>query len=149
MSWFYYMLKRFFLSLKRLFDASVASSAKKEYDSAVHLLCILMKSLVLISAEWFNTIYWGSLLSGLFMIKKWVEFSLTSFGTLKYGWVIKTREMFNFVPLINNLVTIEFRFLLLIISAIISPKTINILRSLSTLYLSIFYKHFAYHLNTY
>ena len=40
--------------------------------------------------------------------------------------------MFSFLPLINNSVTIEFRFLLLIISAIISPKTIYILRSLST-----------------
>ena len=38
-------------------------------------------------------------------MKKWVEFSLTSFGTLKYDCVIKTIEMFNFVPLINNSVT--------------------------------------------
>ena len=40
------------------------------------------------------------------MIKKWVEFSLTSFGTLKYVCVIKAIEMFNFLPLINNLVKI-------------------------------------------
>ena len=46
--------------------------------------------------------------------------------------------MFSFLRLINNSVTIEFSFLLLIISAIISSKTINILCSLSTLYLSIF-----------
>ena len=65
-------------------------------------------------------------------MKKWVEFNLTSFGTLKYYCVIKTRDMFSFLPLINNSVTIEFRFLLLIISAIISPKSIYILRSLST-----------------
>ena len=71
-------------------------------------------------------------------MKKWVEFSLTSFGTLKYDCVIKTREMFNFLPLINNSVTTEFSFLLLIISAIRSSKTINILRSLSALYSSIF-----------
>ena len=43
-------------------------------------------------------------------MKKWVEFSLTSFGTLKYDCVIKTREMFSFLPLINNSVTIEFSF---------------------------------------
>ena len=45
--------------------------------------------------------------------------------TLKYECVIKTIEIFNFLPLINNSVTIEFSFLLLIISAIISSKTIN------------------------
>ena len=36
--------------------------------------------------------------------------------------------MFNFLSLINNSVTIGFSYLLLIISAIISPKTINTLR---------------------
>ena len=41
------------------------------------------------------------------------------------------------MPLINKSVTIEFSFLLLIISAIVSSKTINILRSLSILYSSI------------
>ena len=46
----------------------------------------------------------------IFMIKNWVEFSLTSFGNLKYNCVVKTREMFNFLPLINNSVTIEFSF---------------------------------------
>ena len=45
------------------------------------------------SDEWFNVIYWSSLLFKVFMIKKWVELSLTSFGTLKYDCVIKTREM--------------------------------------------------------
>ena len=62
------------------------------------------------------------------MINKLVEFSLTSFGTLKYDYVIKTKEMSNFIPLINNSVTTEFSFVLLIISAIISPKTISTLR---------------------
>ena len=73
-----------------------------------------MKSLVSMSDEWFSAICWSSLLFGIFMIKKWVEFSLTSFETLKYDCVIKTREIFDFLPLINNLVTAEFRFLLLI-----------------------------------
>ena len=55
------------------------------------------------------------LLFGIFIIKKCVEFSLTSFGTLKYDCVIKTIGMFNFLPQINNSVTIGFSFLLLII----------------------------------
>ena len=83
-----------------------------------------MKYLELMSDKWFSEICWSSLLFGIFMIKKWVEFSLTSFGSLKYVYVIKTREMVNFLPLINNSVTNEFRFLLLIISAIILSKTI-------------------------
>ena len=65
----------------------------------------------------------------LFYLEFSVEFSLTSFGTLKYDYVIKTREMFNFLPLINKSVTTEFSFLLLIISEIISSKTVSILRS--------------------
>ena len=72
------------------------------------------------------------------MIKKWVEFSLTSFGTLTYDCVIKAREMFNFLPLINNSVIIEFSLLVLIISATRSSKTINNLHSLSILDLPIF-----------
>ena len=90
------------------------------------------------SDEWFKAICWSSLLSGIFIMKKWVEFSLPSFGTLKYNWVIKTREMFNFLPLINIYVTTGFRFLLLIISAMISSKTINISLFLPILYSSIF-----------
>ena len=45
------MLKRFFLNLKTLSDASVASLTKKECGSAVHFLKILIKSLVLMSDE--------------------------------------------------------------------------------------------------
>ena len=40
---------------------------------------------------------------------------------------IKARKIFNFLPLVNNSVTIEFSFLLLIISTIIPSKPINIL----------------------
>ena len=72
------------------------------------------------------------------MITKWVKFSLTSFGTLKYDYVIKAIEMFNFIPLINNSATNGFSFLLLIIPAIISSKAINILRFLTILYSLIF-----------
>ena len=98
------MLKRFFLDLKGLSDTRVVSSTKKEYGLAVYFLWILMESLVLIFDTWF----WA-----IFMIKKWVDFSLASFGILKYDWVMKTREIFNFLSLRNNSVTIEPRFLLL------------------------------------
>ena len=47
------------------------------------------------------------------MMKKWVEFSLTSFGTLKYEYVIKTIEMFNFLPLINSALTIGLSFFII------------------------------------
>ena len=97
--------KRFFLNLKTLFDGSVVSSTKNEYSSAVYFLQKLTKSLVLIFDEWFIEICWSSLLLGIFAIKKWVVFSVNSFGTLKYDRVIKTREMFNFLPLINNSAT--------------------------------------------
>ena len=53
----------------------------------------------------------NSLLFGIFKIKKCVEFSLTSFTTLKYDYVTKTIEMFSFMPLINNSVTIGFSFI--------------------------------------
>ena len=41
---------------------------------------------------------------------KCVEFSLTSFGTLKPYCAMKTIEMFNFLPLINNSVTTASSF---------------------------------------
>ena len=37
----------------------------------------------------FIAICWSSRLFGIFIIKKCVEFSVTSFGTLKYDSVIK------------------------------------------------------------
>ena len=48
-----------------------------------------------------------------FYNKKCLVFTLTSFGTLKYDWVMKTKEMFSFLTLINNSVTFELLFLLL------------------------------------
>ena len=59
------------------------------------------------------------LLLRIFIIKKCVEFSLTSFSSLKYECVIKTMEILSFLPLMNTSLTIGFSFLLLIISAII------------------------------
>ena len=72
------------------------------------------------------------------MIKKCVEFSLRSFGTLKYAYVINTIEIFKFLAVINSYVTTGLSFLLLIISAIISSKAINLSRFLPRLYSSIF-----------
>ena len=115
-----------------MFVGSVVSLTKKEYGSEAHFLWILIKSLVLMFDEWFPT-FWSSPLFEVFPIKKWLVFTLTSFGTLNYDRLIKTREIFNFLPLINNSVTIEFKFLLWSISAIISSRTINILFSLSGL----------------
>ena len=57
-----------------------------------------MKYLNSIFDKWFNAICWSSLLLGIFIMKKWVESSLTSFGTLRFDCVIKTIEMFNFLP---------------------------------------------------
>ena len=62
------------------------------------------------------------------IIKKCVEFSLTSFGTVKYDCVIKTIEILSFLPLINNSAITGFSLLLLIISAIMSSSPIDILR---------------------
>ena len=59
-------------------------------------------------------------------MQNWVIFSLTSFDTLKYDCVIKKIEMFNFQPLIDIYTTTGFIFLLLIILAILSSKTINV-----------------------
>ena len=67
------------------------------------------------------------LLFGSLIMKECVVFSLTSFGTLKYDCVIKAIEMLNFLPLINNSATIGVNVLILIISAIISSKTVNTL----------------------
>ena len=67
------------------------------------------------------------LLFGSLIMKECVVFSLTSFGTLKYDCVIKAIEMLNFLPLINNSATIGVNVLILIMSAIISSKTVNTL----------------------
>ena len=60
------------------------------------------------SDEWFISICWSSLLFGIFMIKKCVVFNLTSLVTLKYDYVIKTIEIFNLPPPINNSVTTDY-----------------------------------------
>ena len=64
--------------------------------------------------------------------------SLISFGTVKCHLVIKTREIFNFLPVINNSDTIWSSFLLLSMSAITSLNTIYIFPFLFGLRSSIF-----------
>ena len=86
-----------------------------------------------------------TLFFGIFLMDLSVEFSLILFGTAKKDCVIKTREIFSFLPLINNSVTIGLTFILLSISAIISSKRINILCSLFGCILHYFYKYHPYH----
>ena len=102
----------------------------------------------------------------IFKMKKYVEFNLATSRTFKYDCITKTREMFSFLPVINNSVTIWLRFLLLTKSTITSSKDINTSRFLSwlssptffqrilILYLfylgcahQYFYRHLAYYLN--
>ena len=90
------------------------------------------------SNEWFIAVYWISRLFGIFMIKKCVVFSLTSFGTLKYDCVIKAIEILSSLLLINSSVTIWSSFSLLIISALILSKTTNTLYFSPRLHSSIF-----------
>ena len=52
--------------------------------------------------------------------------------------MIKTRDMFSFLPVTNNSVTTGLSFPLLSISAIVSSNTINILHILFELYHSMF-----------
>ena len=60
--------------------------------------------------------------------------------------LIKAREIFDFLPVINNSVTTGLSYLLLTISAIILPNTINIVPFLFGLYSSIFV-YLQYHLS--
>ena len=62
------------------------------------------ESLNLMSDEWFCYSLFKFSFTWSFHDKK---VGRSSFGTLKYDCVIKTREMFNSLPLINNLVTTE------------------------------------------
>ena len=59
----------------------------------------------------------------------------------------KKKEILSFLPLINNPVTIGLRFTFLSTSAIISSKTINILRFSLDYFLEYFYKYHQYHLS--
>lgn len=52
-------------------------------------------------------------------------FSLKSAGICKYDRAMNTKEIFNFLPLINNSLTTGGNFLLQIISTIISSNIVN------------------------
>ena len=81
------------------------------------------------------------------MTKNCVKLNLTSVGSLKYYCVIKTEiEILIFLFLINNSVPIGFSFLILIISAIISSKTINTFLFYLDCNLQYFCRHTAYYL---
>ena len=73
-----------------------------------------------------------------------VEFSVIIFDTAKWNCETKTREMFSFLPLINNSVTIELSFLVLSILTTTLSNTINVIRFLFGLYFPIFLYH-PYH----
>lgn len=61
------------------------------------------------SDAWLIPVYWSSCLFR-FLAVVCVELSVTSFGTLKYVYVIKTREMFSLLPLISSSVTMRPAF---------------------------------------
>ena len=88
-----------------------------------------MKFLKPIFEEWLSAIYWRSHLLRIFIIKKRVEFSLKSLDTWeeKYSKIV---EIFSFLPLIKNSVTIWLSYLLLIILKITSQMAINTLHFL-------------------
>ena len=69
----------------------------------------------------------------------YLVFNLTSFGTLKHDCVIITIEIFNFLFLLESLVTTGFSFLLLIMSAIIPSKAIKTSQFFPRLYSSILF----------
>ena len=103
MLWLLYIPSKIFcLKFKGLYDGNVVLLTKKEYCFSVHSIFNFYKSLKSISGEWLIAICWSFFLFGTFIIKKDVEFSLTSLGTLKYYCVIKTSKMFSFLPLINS-----------------------------------------------
>ena len=72
---------------------------------------------------------------------------LTSYGTLKYDYVVKTIQMFNFQPLTNISVTTGLSFLLSMTSAIISSKTTTLYVFFLDYILQYFYNYLAYRLN--
>ena len=80
--------------------------------------------------------------------KKIVEFSLTSFVSLKYDCVTKTIETFNFLSLINSSVTIGSSFFVINhISNHTNEKLLMLCVSFLDCILQYFYKYFSYHLS--
>ena len=115
--------------------------SKNENGTTVKFLYSFLNSSKSISDEWLVAICWSYCLFGIFMIKKFVVFSLTSFGTQKYDCVMNNKETLNNLPLINSSFITGWSFILLIISVIISSITINTLRLISRLH---FFMSFQY-----
>ena len=118
------------LSWKRNALSNVVLRTKNGNGSAVKSLYSLLKPLKSISDEELVAICWSYCLFKIFMMKKCLLFSLISFDPWNYDWVMKTKKIFNFLSLINSSVTTEWRFLLLIVLAIISSNTINVVASI-------------------
>ena len=76
-----------------------------------------------------------------------VEFSLIFLGTANQVCVIKTREIFNFLPLINNSVTIGLSFLLLSIQQSYHQKQSIFFVFYLDCILQYSYKYHPYHLH--
>ena len=83
-----------------------------------------MKSLESMSDKCFEAICWGFLLFRI-LRTKYVAFSLTVLGILKWDCEIKMWKISSVLPLKNNSVTIGLDVLLDSISAITSWNTIN------------------------
>ena len=69
-----------------------------------------LMSLESISHNCLYAVCLSSFIFGICIIKKCVVFSRTSFSNLKYDFVIKTREIINFLPVINKSFTILLLF---------------------------------------
>ena len=80
---YYIVSQRLNLKRKGLSDWRVVSINKKDYGSAVHFLQRFIKSLELMSDELSNVFCLTSRLFEIFIIKKRVQFSVTSFVTGK------------------------------------------------------------------
>ena len=72
------------------------------------------------------------------IIKKCVVFSGTSFVTLEYDHVIKTRDMFSFLHFLNKSISTELSFLSLFKSETIPSNKVNTLCFFLGFYSSIF-----------
>ena len=88
----------FFLNCNGLSDDKIVSFTENKYDSIVQFLQKFIKSLKAMPDDWSDTICWGSLLLGIFMIKQFVSFSLIVLST----YDIRTIEILSFLPLKNN-----------------------------------------------
>ena len=129
--------KRFFQKLNRVLDGKVVLMTKSKYGSVVYFLYSLLKSSNSMSDKLFLKTNWSSSLFEIFIMKMRVVFNPTSIGAWKYDCVMKIKDIFNFLPLINSSVTSGWSFLLLIMSTIVWANAINTFCYFPRLYFSI------------